>query len=187
MLHHAFKEWAVICEALAQGKQAIILRKGGIDEEFQVEQKRFWLYPTYTHQQNEGIKPYAQPLLEEVTAHRPADAQVRLNHWAEVTGIYRVRELLPALMLDHLHLWSEATVEKRFAYRTPGLNVLSVRVYRAPQVHEIAELPAYQGCHSWVELEKPLATDGSLPVLGEDAYRDVQQTLDLLLSPTALA
>ena len=28
----AFKEWAVICRALAQGRQRLILRKGGIEE-----------------------------------------------------------------------------------------------------------------------------------------------------------
>ena len=32
MLPIAFKEWAVICEALALGRQALILRKGGIAE-----------------------------------------------------------------------------------------------------------------------------------------------------------
>ena len=68
MLQTAFKEWAVICPALAQGKQALILRKGGIaetSEDFQLEHTRFWLFPTYTHQQRDGIKPEAVPLLEE--------------------------------------------------------------------------------------------------------------------------
>ena len=32
MLQRAFKEWAVICEALGRGQQALILRKGGIEE-----------------------------------------------------------------------------------------------------------------------------------------------------------
>ena len=30
MLKHAFKEWAVICQALATGRQALVLRKGGV-------------------------------------------------------------------------------------------------------------------------------------------------------------
>jgi hypothetical protein len=186
-LQHAFKEWAVVCAALAQGTQALILRKGGIAEDFQVEQTRFWLYPTYTHQQHEGIKPEARPLLAEVEKQRPPAAIVHLSHWAEVTGIYRVRELMPLLMLGHLHVWSPPTVEKRFAYRSEGLHVLSVRVQRAAQTHEIADLPAYQGCRSWVELQEVLRVDGSMPVLDDAAYRDLQQTLDLLLSPTALA
>jgi len=32
MLAQAFKEWAVICRALAVGKQSLLLRKGGIAE-----------------------------------------------------------------------------------------------------------------------------------------------------------
>ena len=50
MLHWALKEWAVICRALAEGRQSLLLRKGGIAEAggaFQVEQPRFWLLPTY--------------------------------------------------------------------------------------------------------------------------------------------
>ena len=112
---------------------------------------------------------------------------VRLTHWAEVTGVYQVRDVVPALMLAHLHLLSDDTIRQRFAYRTPGLNVLSVRVYRAAQVHEIADEPAYQGCHSWVELRDELSTAGSAPVLGDAEYRDLLVSLDLLLNPTAFA
>jgi hypothetical protein len=190
MLQVAFKEWAVICRALADGKQALILRKGGIaetDGEFRLEQRRFWLFPTFAHQQNSGIREDARPLLEEVLAERPAAGLVRLSHFAEVTGIYKIHEFLPAMMISHLHLWSDETVEQRFAYRSPGLNVFSVRVYRAAQVHEIADTPAYQGCRSWVQLEQPLETDPATPVLSDADYHDVQVSLDLLLTPPALA
>src|SRR5438132_2870461 len=133
MLKHALKEWAVICRALAQGRQALILRKGGIAEnegDFRLEQTRFWLFPTYTHQQRQGIKPEALPLLEQVEAERPPQGIVRLSHFAEVSGIYHVHDLAAALMIQSLHFWSEATVAARFAYRYPGLYVMPVRVYR---------------------------------------------------------
>ena len=71
MLQYAFKEWAVICEALGEGRQAIILRKGGIDEDgggFSVQHRQFWLYPTYVHQQTVGINEETRPLLESVEA-----------------------------------------------------------------------------------------------------------------------
>ena len=116
MLKHAFKEWAVVCRALAEGRQAIILRKGGIAEaggEFQMEHNRFWLYPTYVHQQRDGIKAEALPLLEQAEADRPTPGTIRLTHFAEVPGVYQVHELVPALMLAHLHIWSEDTVRKR--------------------------------------------------------------------------
>jgi hypothetical protein len=190
MLAHAFKEWAVVCEALALGQQAIILRKGGIDEtggEFGVEHTRFWLYPTYTHQQNFGINAETRPLLEQVELQRPPAGILRLSLWAELTGIYRLRDVLPALMLSHLHCWSDEAVRKRFEYRAPGLNVLMVRVYRAPQVHDIEELPAYEGCRSWVTLQTALPTEESTPILDDASYRVVQKQLDMLLTPTALA
>jgi hypothetical protein len=190
MLRHALKEWAVICRALAEGRQSLLLRKGGIDEAtgaFALEQTRFWLLPTYSHQQREGIVAEALPLLVESEVEKPPAGVLRLTHWAEMTGVYQVRDVVPALMLAHLHLLSEDTVRKRFAYRLPGLNVLSVRVYRAARAHEIADRPAYQGCHSWVELHEELATEGSAPVLDDAAYRDLIVSLDLLLNPTALA
>jgi hypothetical protein len=31
----------------------------------------------------------------------------------------------------------------------------------------MTELPSYEGCKSWVSLEKPLSTEGSKPVLDE--------------------
>lgn len=189
-LQVAFKEWAVICRALADGTQALILRKGGIAEtggEFAIEHLRFWLFPTYVHQQQAGVRQEARTLLEQAEADKPADGTVRLSHWAEVTGIYRIHELAPALLLAHLHFWSDEAVRKRFAYRAPGLNVLAVRVYRAAQVHTIADTAAYQGCKSWVHLDMPLATAGSAPVLTDAAYHDVKWNLDMLLNPTALA
>ncbi len=67
-LQAAFKEWAFICSALAEGKQAIILRKGGIAEtsgKFSVEHTRFWLYPTYVHQQHKGIRAEASSFLRK--------------------------------------------------------------------------------------------------------------------------
>jgi hypothetical protein len=190
MLRIAFKEWAVICEALAQGKQAIILRKGGIAEdegEFGVEHTRFWLYPTFVHQQKDGVNAETLPLLQTVQAQRPPAGKVHLQLWAEVTGIYCIRDELLALMLPHLHVWSEETVRQRFNYRVPGLFLLATRVHRLPTPHEMDELPAYAGCRSWVELETPLSTAGSTPVLSDADYRIVQKQLDRLLSPTALA
>lgn len=189
-MKEAFKEWAVVCRALALGRQAVILRKGGIAEptdEFRLEHSRFWLYPTWTHQQQGGIRAEALPLLRECEAERPAPGRVRLTHFVEVPGVYQVHELVHALLLAPLHIWSEETVRQRFAYRRPGLFVLPARVYQAAQAVEVEETAGYAGCKSWVELDQDLPTDGAVPVLDEAAFRDVLQTLDRLLNPTALA
>jgi len=153
----AFKEWAAICAALASGRQDLILRKGGISEvggEFRPEYDRFWLYPTYFHEQQQaGIKPEAHALLAAVEAVRPPNGIVRLTHVAEVISVVFCRELDEVLRLDAEHIWTEATVRQRFAYRTPGLYVLRVRILVAPASFEFAEGPEYAGCKTWVPLD----------------------------------
>ena len=190
MLQHALKEWAVLCEALARGRQSLLLRKGGIaeaDDEFRVEQPRFWLYPTYVHQQNAGIQDDARPLLDHAEKHRPPTGKLRLEYWAEVGTVYRLHAELSALLLSHLHIWSEETVRSRFHYREPGLNLLEVRVYRAAEMHEIDELPEYAGCRSWVALKQGLPTAGSTPVLSDADHHIATKQIDMLLRPTAVA
>ena len=122
MLKDAFKEWAVICKALAEGKQAVILRKGGIAEEggaFRVEHTRFWLFPTYVHQQGSGIKSELHTLLEQAEVEKPPAGMIRLSHFAEVTGIYHLHDMVGALLLgpiadtDQLKGFSEAVLNPR--------------------------------------------------------------------------
>src|SRR5262245_43066202 len=167
----AFKEWAVICRALAEGRQSLILRKGGVAEAggvFRVEHDRFWLFPTYVHQQESGVIEGYRPLLEQALAERPPAGTVRLSHYACVTGVYRAGTLEAALALAGLHGWSQATVEARFHYREPGLYVLPVRIYRAAAV-ELPETPYYAGCKSWVELAEDLPAEGTA-VLSDEAH-----------------
>jgi hypothetical protein len=189
-LRHAFKEWAVICRALAEGRQTLLLRKGGIAEDggaFRIERTRFWLYPTYAHQQASALKPEGQALLAGVEADRPAAGVVRLSHWAEVEGLYQLHNLVAALKLDEMHLWTIDTVQKRFAYRAPGLFALPIRVWKAPKEIELMETPLYAGCKSWVDLEQDLSIDGSTPVLDDVAFQGVLRTIEGLLKPSALA
>jgi hypothetical protein len=188
-LKYAFKEWAVVCRALAEGRQALILRKGGIAEatgEFRLEHTLFLLYPTYLHQQESGIRPGTEPLLKQVLAERPPEGTVRLTHWAEVAGVYHVHDVASALKLADLHLWSVETVQARFLYRAPGLYVLPVRVYRAAEAVDLPETPVYAGCRSWVELERELPADKANPVLDDRAFHAVLRTLEERLQPTAV-
>ncbi len=136
-------------------EQAVILRKGGIAERrasFDVEQRRFWLYPTYVHQQRTGVVEEALPLLECVEAERPPEKIVRSRAFR---GSRRSRS--PSTTSSAPCGWRDCTcgretVQNRFLYREPGLFVLVVRVYRAAQAIELPETPEYAGCRSWVDL-----------------------------------
>jgi hypothetical protein len=189
-LQHALKEWAAVCLALAEGRQALLLRKGGIadsTEGFRLEHTGFWLYPTYTHQQVAGIRDDARPLLEQAESGRPPAGAVRVSHFALVVGAYQLHDMVGVLRLRDLHVWTDETVHARFAYRQPGLLALAVRVYRSREVQELPELGAYAGCKSWVELERALPTEGATAVLGELEFSELMRKIDRLLNPAALA
>jgi len=165
MLNVAFKEWAGICAKLASGEQSLILRKGGIAEEageFRPEHPRFWLYPTYFH--------------EPADVERPPPGTVILSHWVEVAAVEYAERLEQILHLRGLHGWTEATIRQRFDYRSPGLYVLTLKVFRGSR-HTVIESPEYAGCKTWVHLAEPLSTEGSTPVLAEGTWAIVAEEI----------
>jgi hypothetical protein len=179
----ALKEWAGVCEALMQGRQTIILRKGGISEGpggFTPEHRFFWMYPTHVHQAEQGLRladgdaPRDSPLSPSDPVPIQALAAVELIHHVDTEET--LRSLTP------LHIWTEETIRKRFHYRQPGLWVLGVRLFRRAKPMMLAPTLEQLGCKSWVDLTPPLTTEGLQSVLEEDDWTERLQRLQLLLS-----
>ena len=170
----AFKEWAAVCEALAAGRQTIILRKGGLQDEIEririAAHHGFWLYPTNFHQQAENLSSDAWEFIERALATKPTVGQVALRLYATLDSLSEMTTEERALRLQGLHIWSQATVRQRFAYRFPLLFVLGVRIHALPKAVLVAESPELAGCKSWVTLPEPISTDGLLPVLTDEQY-----------------
>lgn len=180
----AFKEWSVVCAALASGRQTLILRKGGIHEGragFRVQHGEFWLFPTAFHQQRDEIVPEAWPLLDQAESQaRPG--RIALDLYAVVADVHHVLDRETLSRLSGRHIWSESTVEQRFAYRSPGLFVLVARLFRRPQPWVIDDSPEFAGCKSWVQLPQPLATSGVQPVLDEAVFEQRRREIQTLCS-----
>ena len=184
----AFKEWAVVCAALASGRQTLILRKGGIHEGregFRVEHREFWLFPTGFHQKRDDVIPDAWPLLEDVQS-RGQPSQIALSMYAVVEEVQHITDRAALSRLNGQHVWSESTVEQRFDYRSPGLFALVVRVFRRPTPFQIADSPYFAGCKSWVDLPSALSTTRLQPVLNDATFnRQKQEIQQLLVSESA--
>jgi hypothetical protein len=180
----AFKEWAAICAALGAGLQTLIIRKGGIDEGregFRVAHREFWLFPTYQHEAALGLEHEALPILERVEAQKLPEGMLRLAHYAVVTDVFHVLDEQRLSRLAGQHVWSPRTVGERFAYRRPGLFVLTVRVYEREEPHVIPDSPHFAGCCSWVDLPRELSTDKLTPTLTDEEFnRRRQKTQDSL-------
>jgi hypothetical protein len=162
----AFKEWAGICHALAEGRQSLILRKGGIAEQgsrFTPDHDRFWLFPTHTHQQYQGLRESAPAL--DAGSELAIDTLVEVDQVARLTQLDQVHALAP------FYLWTEETIEARFQYREPGLWLLLVRVRRLAHPVIVAGRSEFRGCHTWVPLPDPISLSGLVPVLSEAEHR----------------
>src|SRR3954452_21013194 len=112
----AFKEWAVVADAIGRGDQIIILRKGGISEGrsgFQIEHNRFFLFPTLFHQQRESVQPGAQ-LRYDTLAPKLSPSSVRLETFVEVVDWKFLDSLEAALRLRGQHVWREEVIRERF-------------------------------------------------------------------------
>jgi hypothetical protein len=173
----ALKEWAAVCEALAAGRQTILLRKGGLVERsgtFEVEHRRFWLYPTYLHQQEQGLAEADRGFLDAAKAKIPPAGYVDLSLLAEVVEAWHLTTPEAAASLRGQHVWTDETIASRFAYRKPGLTLLVLRVHRAETAHRIDETEEQAGCRSWVPLAAPLDPGTLTPVLDGTAFAQIQ-------------
>ncbi len=173
-MRHAFKEWGIIVDALGRGDQIIVLRKGGVKEGragFKVEHSRFLLFPTLFHQQRDSVIAPAQVRYDEIAPHFPAPNILRLAFLAEVVMTKKLIALAEVEALRGQHIWREEVIGQRFEWgRERGIFVLAVRVFRLPKTVELPLLPAYEGCKSWVELDRDVDTAGALPVMTDPAF-----------------
>jgi hypothetical protein len=166
----AFKEWAVIVDALGGGEQIIILRKGGISEglgRFQIEHERFLLFPTLFHQQRESVLPAAQRRYDVIAPGLSADT-LRLEYFAEVVDWKFLDSLADAQRLVGQHVWREEVIRERFDWgKTKSIYAMAVRVFRLPQAVELPMRAEYGGCKSWIDLGEMIPVEGAKPVLEE--------------------
>lgn len=171
----AFKEWAIVVDALGRGEQILILRKGGIAEGrggFQVEHPRFLFFPTLYHQQRESVLPAAQARYDQIAPDLPGPDVLRLEFCAEVVVWRRLDSLAAVERLRGQHIWRDDVLAQRFDWgKQQAIFALAVRVSRLPQRHDLPVLPAYGGCKSWIELAEDIATDAAQPVLAEPAFQ----------------
>jgi len=185
----AFKEWAVVVDALGRGEQIIILRKGGISEGrrgFQIEHNRFLLFPTQFHQQRESVQPAAQVRYDALAPNLSPDF-VRIEFCAEAVDWKFVDSLEAALRLRGQHIWRDEVVRQRFDWgASQSIYVMAVRVLRLAKPVELPMRADYGGCKSWVELDAIISTEGAQPVLTDGEFKAKLERFRAALEPATV-
>jgi hypothetical protein len=151
----AFKEWAAICRALVQGRQRVILRKGGIVEpggQFELTHREFLLMPTFLHQSAESLVPEARDLLVDIDADRPPEGTVVFRHRARVIDAVRIESAEELARFRGDHVWADHVVAERFHRWRDELHVLMVEVATLAEPLVVPWRDSFGGCKSWVDV-----------------------------------
>jgi hypothetical protein len=170
----AFKEWAVACEAMRDGRQILLVRKGGIREEggeFRIDDPEFFLMPTYEHQKSGLLQaPYVERLRAiQALPHDPRS--VTLDSYAVVDTILTARDDAQVNSVAGEFVWNAQYVKMRFDFNPyDPLYLIVVRVYVLPSPVTLAMRPEYEGCKSWVTLERALSTEGAVPAISDAEF-----------------
>jgi hypothetical protein len=175
----AFKEWQVVCDALASGRQSILLRKGGIHEGrsgFSFAHEAFFLFPTRFHAQGDQVREGEVKVLPE---WQPGDI-LQITHHAEALWAVTLGDWEKVAALETYHIYSEATVRERFDWEGKGMSSGSihaalVRVRELAEPWQLVYQPSFGGCRSWITLPEPPAgwRETARPVMDDAAFANL--------------
>ncbi|MGH8162862.1 MAG: DUF1802 family protein [Rhodanobacteraceae bacterium] len=178
-----FKEWALVCAALGEGRQSILLRKGGIAEGrdgFQFRRREFFLFPTFFHEQLGRTR-----LTNAALSERLPD-EIEIRFFAKVEATCEVTDWETAQALTPFHILQESVVRERFDYDdAPGVQVAFVRVFRLAPVWRFPDAPRYGGCRSWVELPELPGKLRLSPVLADAEQEQRRAQFERAMRPAA--
>ena len=151
----ALKEWATVVKALEQGKQTVILRKGGILETasgFNIESKRFFLFPTWENQETKHVKPEFHDFLNEVLDKKPDEGFNKISSYAEILFEKDVESNDVINNLSSFHVWSDSYIQERRNWMPEKpMKAVFLKTIKIPEINLPLE-PEFSGCKSWIEL-----------------------------------
>lgn len=156
--------------ALLDGRQTVLLRKGGIGEKrFDVAAQQFLLFPTVAHSHCERVRPEHRSLLAPA-ADDSTDEHVTVRAAAKVVAALPVCRPERLAQIEDLHIWTADSVRAdRLDFRPKHkLAVLVVQAIPLAEPVRLIRTPDYSGCTSWVQLPvtpalgAPVHDDGTL-------------------------
>jgi hypothetical protein len=171
----ALKEWSAAVHAMLDGRQTVLLRKGGIHEKrFAVTASRFLLFPTVAHSHADRVRPEHRDLLD-AAARDSTEETVALRAGAKVVAAIEVNRPDALDEIASLHIWTSASVrEDRLDFRPKHrLTVLVVQASPLIEPVRLERTPEYAGCTSWVQLpvnpqwDDPVHDDATLRQIAE--------------------
>jgi hypothetical protein len=181
----ALKEWSAAVHALLDGRQTVLLRKGGIHEKrfalpdvagsaAPATAPRFLLFPTVAHSHADRVRPEHRDLLDPAAADSTDEALI-LRAGAKVVAAVEVNRPEALDEIASLHIWTAESVRgDRLDFRPKHrLTVLVVQASPLVEPVRLARAPEYGGCKSWVSL--PVDPIWAAPVHDDAALHGITE------------
>lgn len=182
----ALKEWAVVCRALEEGRQVVILRKGGILEYkqgFEVKHDKFFLFPTFEHQSKDHLQADYAGRLDQILKDQPASDNNKITAYAQAVEVKEVSDRAAIKSLEKYHVWNESYVNARMDYNPKKpMSVILLRVFKLAQPIMVDSKPEWAGCKSWIPLDMEA---GGTPVLSDLQFNKLAAEVRGVLSIAA--
>ena len=150
----ALKEWSAAVHAMLDGRQTVLLRKGGIHEKrFTLDSSHFLFFPTVAHSHAERVRPEHRDLLS-ASAEDSTKSEIVLRAGAKVVAAIEVNRPDGLEEIAPLHIWTAESVRAdRLDFRPKhALAVLIVQAIPLIEPVRLTRTPEYAGCTSWVQL-----------------------------------
>jgi hypothetical protein len=173
----ALKEWTAAVHAMLDGRQTVLLRKGGIHEKrFDLASSEFVFFPTVAHGHSERVRPEHRDLLRLSAADSTED-DVLISAGAKVVAAIEVNDPAGLEAVAAHHIWTAASVRAdRLDFRPKHrLTVLVISARPLTNPVRLPRTPAYAGCTSWVQLS--LTPTWGAPVHGDDTLRAIAEDI----------
>jgi hypothetical protein len=152
----AFKEWQVVCDAIANGEQSVILRKGGISEGkhgFQWLHDQFFLFPTLFHEQADRVRPGEGENPRRIEAAGEGEREIPFSVYVEAQSTGLLTDWDAVCELEPYHIWTRECIRERYDWGDePGISYAVIRAAALPEPWMLPDRPAFGGCRSWIGL-----------------------------------
>ena len=178
----ALKEWATVVKALEQGTQTVILRKGGILETasgFNIESKKFFLFPTWEHQETRHVKPEFHNFLNDVLNKKPDEGFNKITSYAEILFEKDIESNDVISNLSSFHVWSDEYIQERRNWMPEKpIKAIFLKTVKISEFNLLLK-PEFSGCKSWIELNSNFQ-EGESALKNDEIEKKLQEFKEIV-------
>jgi hypothetical protein len=160
----AVKTWSVVARDLHEGGSVVVLHKA-----WDSNNKEFILFPSYTGQDPDAIKPdvwmgWRHELKPPMAGH------TRLRDFAEVVTAIPLHSAGAIARIENEQALMRSEATRRYHTGEPGLVALVLRVYHLPRTYKFVEVTNNEGDAQFVPLPFDVELTELTPAVEDDDF-----------------